>query len=475
MQQQETTRVLIIGGGPAGSTAAALLAKQNIEVIVLEQTYFPRYHIGESLVPSSLYALELSGAREKVEVHGFTRKEGGFLDWGSVKWRFHFTNLAGAHGDNHSFQVVRSEFDQILLEHARSQGATVREGVKVTNLVWEGKRPRTATWIEQDTGKQGEITFDYLIDASGRAGVVASFLGNRYYHEPFKNVALWGYWTNASSPDMQLDAPKGAIAICRVGHGWVWAIPLHDKTLSVGLVLHKEELKQKRESGLDLEQIYHQAVTASPDIAKLVKGATLASKLKTEQDYSYVAQSFSGPGYFLAGDAACFLDPLFSSGVHLATLSALIASASITSICKGEISEEEAQHFHHLSYEKAYRRFFALLVSFYQHHIGNEPYFREAMRLTRHCYQEAGMMAAFTQIVSGSEDLRDIEDPVELTSNKQRSSSVKEYYVPEAVDEKKTAKFQAQLHNSLELIAASTETAIDGMYVRAEPLGVGRI
>ena len=188
MDGHETAHVLVIGGGPAGSTAATLLAREGFDVLLAEKDQFPRYHIGESLLPSVLEICDLIGAREKIEARGFVRKHGGYFSWGHDSWVLNFEQLRHPYG----FQVVRSEFDQVLLEHAESQGVRVHQRTAIDGISFEGDRPRRASWRAHD-GRRGEITFDYLIDASGRTGLMSTrYLKNRRVHEAFQEYCHLG-------------------------------------------------------------------------------------------------------------------------------------------------------------------------------------------------------------------------------------------------------------------------------------------
>ncbi|MEU9147287.1 tryptophan 7-halogenase [Streptomyces sp. NPDC048349] len=178
--------------------------------------------------------------------------------------------------------------------------------------------------------------FTQLVDATGRAGVLgARQLGVRRVHDVFRNVAVWGYWRGATALPQ---APEGSIGVFSLpDHGWLWAIPLHDGTLSVGLVTDKRSFQQARDTLGSIDAVYEEALGRCPLLRRILQGARQDSALKTESDYSYTAEAFCGPGWYLAGDAACFLDPLLSTGVHLAMYSGLLSAAAITAVLRGEV------------------------------------------------------------------------------------------------------------------------------------------
>ncbi len=452
---RKSAQVLVIGGGPAGATAAGLLAREGFTVCLAEREHFPRYHIGESILPSSLMILNLLGAREKVERYGFQVKRGVIFQWGPDEWSLPFNEL----GDDtpYAWQVVRSEFDQLLLDHAVELGAEVCQGVTIAELELTDGRPVAATWTEvdragQSTG-QGRISFDYLIDASGRRGFIANrYLRNRQFNELFKNIAAWRYWRGTAALK---GGPEGSTGVFSVPSGWFWVIPLHDGTVSIGLVTGKDAFNERRrELGSGLA-VYDEAIAACPPVRAAISAAEPVTELRFEQDYSYCAERFTGPGYLLAGDAACFLDPLLSTGVHLATYSAMMAAAGVASVLRGELTEEAAFAFYQKSYRRAYERMVLLISAFYESYRGKDHHFYNAQRLSAREKNTLLLHETFLRIISGIEDLADAREAAfDLVIDELRSEdgATPFRHLPGMRDE-----------------PISAEYAIDGLYVRLAP------
>jgi flavin-dependent dehydrogenase len=400
------------------------------------------------------------GAREKVEKYGFLRKHGAYYEWGTESWSLAFGALIGEY--KYSWQVVRPEFDNILLENARDHGVDVRQQTTIREVIFEGDVPRAALYSDGSGQELKTMTFDYLIDASGRAGVIARQFKSRRFHEIFKNVAVWGYWEGAKKLDR---GPEGAIAICSVPGGWFWGIPLHDGTMGVGLVTSKERFLAERERLGSMEAVYGNDLKECERITDLLENAKQVTPLRLEQDYSYVSEVFAGPQFYVVGDAACFIDPLLSSGVHLATFSALLAAAAIASTARGEISVEQARAFYETSYRNCYERLMVVVSMFYDSYRGRDSYFFKAQNLTRGERHQLHLDSAFLHIISGVEDLADAEEAAfDLVTSKLAEAGGGDPLAGYGIAKKERDD-----------VPWTPDLAIGGMYLVTDPLGLREV
>ncbi|KAF8525580.1 putative halogenase [Hysterangium stoloniferum] len=386
--QPQATQILIIGGGPSGSYTASVLAREGFQVTLLEADKFPRYHIGESMLPSMRFFLSFIGALDKVIAHGFCEKPGAAIKFSQFK-REGYTDFVMLDADNGAWNVVRSELDEILLRHASSVGATVFEETKVTSILFEDDdhagRPIAVTYKRTGGGVTndcGTIRFDYLVDASGRTGIMSQrYLRNRKFNKSLDNLAVWGYWTGCSQyapGTTKQNAPW--FEVLQDESGWAWYIPLHDGTVSIGIVRNQQTViaskrKFQEESGDgSLRAHYLHELNKIPGILKLMTshaelvevGKDGGPGVRQASDFSYSAGSYAGPYFRIVGDASAFIDPFFSSGVHLGFSSGLSAAATIASSIRGETSESECAHFHDVKVGVSYTRFLVVVLAAYK-------------------------------------------------------------------------------------------------------------
>jgi FAD-dependent halogenase len=391
----ETYDVIVIGGGPAGSTAAGFLARSGARVLLLEKERFPRYHIGESLLSATLPILEALGVMPAIEAAGFIRKPGGTFVWGSHRepWSFFFCEDPG--GRPHAYHVLRSEFDHILLRHAAALGVDVRERHRVQE-VCHGQRNRVVAVGEG--GKVCEAEAPWVIDASGQQALLGGRDRLREFNSFFKNLAIFGYFENA---DRLAGAVEGNILSVAFADGWFWFIPLHDGTTSVGAVV--DAARFAGEAAGDPAPLYRRLIDACQPVAARTRRARLASPVRVIRDYSYCSRRFHGPGYLLAGDAACFIDPVFSTGVHLACLAGYLAAQALAAIRGGAVATAELERYDG-RYRAAFERYLQFLYFFYDHHSDPESYFWSARKILN---PELSLdtRTAFVRLISGNGDL----------------------------------------------------------------------
>ncbi|KAJ7594636.1 hypothetical protein C8J56DRAFT_443917 [Mycena floridula] len=392
MRPPNDIRVLVIGGGPAGSYCAAALAREGIQVALYESAKFPRYHVGESLVPSIRHYLRFIDCEAKLADHGFKRKPGASMKFNQHK-REGYTDFIALGHDNNAWNVVRSEFDQLLLQHAQSSGVLVYEQTKVTSISFskdDPTKPISAFWtqtLEDSSQTTGTTSFSYLIDASGRRGILSTrYLKNRHYNSSLKNIAVWSYWKNVGVYGVGTSREGSPwFEALTDESGWCWFIPLHDGTTSVGIVMNQEMYNAKYKDSTLLSQspfsnssapnpsnsttvsAYLASLALAPGVVKLISPlGQMLEETKSASDYSYSAPVYAGPSFRIIGDAGAFIDPFFSSGIHLALTSGLSAAASVCASIRGDCSETDAYSFHTKRVAISYTRFQVVVLSAYK-------------------------------------------------------------------------------------------------------------
>ncbi len=368
-------KVIVIGGGPAGSTVSTLLAQYGCQVTLYERERFPRFHIGESLIPETYWVLERLGMLDKLRRSHFTKKYSVqfITQHGKLSEPFYFWDNK-PHESSQTWQVRRSEFDQLMLENAREQGVDVQEGVRVLEVLFDMNDlaaelapcpPRAVgVRLQPADGKQREERADVIVDASGQSSVIMSRLGLREWDPVLRKSALWTYWKGAQR---QTGRDEGATLVIQVQGklGWFWYIPLHDDIVSVGVVAAYDYLFKNRE-GKSNEEIYFEEVSRCPGLQPLIEGATRCDEFRAAKEYSYRSRQAAGDGWVLCGDAFGFLDPLYSSGVLLALKSAsLAADAIVDGLAKGNTSAAQLGRWQS-DFERGMDRMRRLVHEFYE-------------------------------------------------------------------------------------------------------------
>ncbi len=383
MTAAEVYDVIVAGGGPAGSTTAAFLALAGRRVLLCERETFPRFHVGESLLPSTLPILDRLGVHATVVERGFQVKYGAtFHDQDSdLEHTFYF--LKGKPWPSYSYQVPRAEFDTLLLEHAKKVGVDVRQPATVESVAFDADGVSvTAECHGQRATARGRC----LVDATGRAGLLSTTLGRRERVPNLGKVALFGHFRGAwraPAPD------EGNIRIYVFENGWFWWIPLAGDRTSVGCVMHARTVREW--SGTH-EALYAEMIRRCRRVAEQLRGAEPLTPVHSEANFAYRNEPVVGDRFLAVGDAVAFVDPIFSGGVHIAMQSGELAARAIDrALADGRF---EARRF--AAYERrmwrGLRPFFKFIHKYY------EPAFLELFLKPNGAF---GMIDAVLSVLSG--------------------------------------------------------------------------
>jgi flavin-dependent dehydrogenase len=320
--------VVVIGGGPAGATVSTLLAQQGVRVILFERDHFPRFHIGESLIPETYWVLKRLNMLDKMRQSPFVKKHSvQFVGQsGRLSEPFYFLDHK-PHECSQTWQVLRSEFDKMMLDNAREHGVDVHEGVRVLEILFEGSRAVGVKFVAED-GSTREIRAQVVVDASGQGTMIGGRLGLREWDKNLRKAALWTYWKGAWR-DSGRDEGATIVLQTQGKTGWFWYIPLHNDVISVGIVAGFDYLFKNRE-GKSHEAIYFEEVEKCAEVKRRIATGTRCDVFRVQKEYSYHSTQPAGDGWVLVGDAFGFLDPLYSSGVLLALKSGQLAADAIT-------------------------------------------------------------------------------------------------------------------------------------------------
>ena len=324
--------VLVVGGGPAGSIAAFDLARKGYAVVLIDKARHPRATVGESVLPSIWRYLDQMGVSGAIERDGYVKKGGGVVSWGDAVTEISFRNFAY---DRPGLHVERDAFDLLLLDAARGAGVDVREGVRAESFAEPSQGERGEVAIVEDGGFEARLRPRILIDASGQAGFLARQRDWRRLDPAFRFVSLWGYFAGSRYvgaggivrpfEDMVRFPPMTFVSRLE-GWGWSWHIPLRRLT-SVGINVPVDQYRRDSARYRSTEEYFLATCASTRYLGDLLEGAAFADNgVRALRDYSYAIERMAGPGFFVVGDAAAFVDPIFSLGVVFAAYSGRLAA-----------------------------------------------------------------------------------------------------------------------------------------------------
>jgi flavin-dependent dehydrogenase len=310
--------VAVIGGGPSGTTVATLLRQQGWRVILFEMRRYPRFHIGESLNPQSLFIFDRLGVTSKLQEGGFVLKLGAIAEIADNECYLHFRNGKTFNPRPFSYQVERAKFDQILLENARGHGVEVVEPSRVTDVSF-GPEAQTISFVREGQGQE-QCQARLVADASGRSRYLARRFKLHLPDTKIKTQSIFAHYRGVQGDDPPYEGYFRAVLF---KNGWFWFIPLAGGIMSVGVVVNGDDSISSEGS---LEERFNAMIAAFPPVARRMKDAVRLTPVYRQREMAYDSTRYSGDGFILVGDAAFFLDPVFSTGVYAGMRGAEIAA-----------------------------------------------------------------------------------------------------------------------------------------------------
>jgi flavin-dependent dehydrogenase len=339
MTGNNATQVVVIGGGPAGSTVSTLLAQQGVRVELFERERFPRFHIGESLIPETYWVFKRLNMLDKMKASHFIKKHSvQFVSAkGKVSTPFYFFDNK-PHECSQTWQVVRSEFDEMMLKNAEEHGVQVHQGARVLDVLFEGDRAVGVEVVESSGGTTRRVLADVVVDASGQSSLIINKFGLRVADPVLNKGAIWTYFEGAYR-DQGKDEGATLVLQTKEKKAWFWYIPQHNNIVSVGVVADFKHLFTGRG---DHETTFMEEVDECPILKDRISIGKRATRFYATKDYTYRSSRAAGDGWVLVGDAFGFLDPLYSSGVLLALRSGELAADCIAEgLASGDTSSAQ--------------------------------------------------------------------------------------------------------------------------------------
>ena len=387
MEHASRFDVAVIGGGPGGSSVATALARRGRSVLLLERDRFPRFHIGESQLPWINGVLEALGAHDAVAKAGFVEKWGAsFSEIDGTPAAYVDFTAAVETPVPQTYQVPRAAFDEVLLRHAERSGVIVREEHRAVDAAFD---PDGVTLRFTGPAGPGEARVQAVVDASGRAGLLARRIGGYETDVMLQHVAVHAQYEGIPRASGR---PAGDIRVLtRADVGWVWLIPISERLTSVGVVV--PQALHRRESRATAEESLEHYLRETPAAPALLRDATRVSPARFDADYSYLARAMAGDRWVAVGDAAAFLDPIFSTGVLLAMQGGLEAAEAIDAgLRAGDLSARRFEGYEGVV-RRRYHYFRRFVVGFY------DPYFR---RLLFRRSRQLGIYEAVLSALAGN-------------------------------------------------------------------------